>query len=61
MLAAVLEKADDPDPVRHAFERITDLLENLDIHINRMELSRRRIRLDRDAGNAIISMSIPSF
>lgn len=49
MLAAVLEKADDPDPVRHAFERITDLLENLDIHINRMELSRRRIRLDRDA------------
>ncbi len=49
MLAAVLEKADDPDPVRHAFERITDLLENLDIHINRMELNRRRIRLDRDA------------
>lgn len=48
MLAAVLEKADDPDPLKNAFGRITDLLENLDIHISRMELDRRCVTLDRD-------------
>ena len=48
MLATVLEKADDPDPLRNAFERITELLESLDIHINRMELNRKRLLLDRD-------------
>lgn len=48
-LAGVLEKADDPDPLRNAFGRITELLESLDIQINRMELNRKRMRLDRDA------------
>lgn len=47
-LAAVLEKMDDPDPLKTAFERITELLESLDIHICRMELDRRRKRLERD-------------
>ena len=47
-LAAVLEKEDDPDPLITAFGRITDLLENLDIHISRMELDRRRKVLPRD-------------
>lgn len=47
-LAAVLEKMDDPDPLKTAFERITGLLENLDIHIVRMELDRRRKKLERD-------------
>ncbi len=49
MLAAMLEKMDDPDPLKHAFERITELLENLDIHISRMELNRRQLQFDSDA------------
>ncbi len=48
MLATVLEKADDPDPLGNAFGRITELLESLDIQINRMELNRRRMMLGRD-------------
>ena len=48
LLASVLEKADDPDPMKNAFARITALLENLDIHICRMELHRKRMRLERD-------------
>ncbi len=47
-LAAVLEKTDDPDPVKTAFGRITELLESLDIHISRMEMNRRRVLLDKD-------------
>lgn len=48
-LAAVLEKMDDPDPLKTAFDRITELLANLDIHIIRMELDRRRKMLERDS------------
>ena len=47
-LAAVLLKQGDPEPLKTAFTRITDLLESLDIHINRMELDRRRKVLPRD-------------
>lgn len=47
-LAAVLEKMNDPDPLKTAFTKITELLESLDIHIVRMELDRRRKRLERD-------------
>lgn len=38
----------DPDPLKTAFTKITELLESLDIHIVRMELDRRRKRLERD-------------
>ena len=36
------------DPLKTAFTKITELLESLDIHIVRMELDRRRKRLERD-------------
>lgn len=47
-LAAVLENAHEPEPLKSAFEQITSLLENLDIHISRMAMDRTRVMLEHD-------------
>ncbi|MGN0918178.1 MAG: ATP/GTP-binding protein, partial [Oxalobacter sp.] len=47
-LAAVLENAHEPEPLKSAFEQITSLLENLDIHISRMAMARTRVMLEHD-------------
>ncbi len=47
-LASVMAKANEPEPLKSAFEQITQLLESLDIHISRMAMDRTRVMLDHD-------------
>ncbi len=59
-LAAVMAAANEPDPLKSAFEQITSLLESLDIHINRMEIDRKRVTLDHDRVHAQEYLDAPA-
>ncbi len=59
-LAEVLANAHEPEPLKSAFDQITSLLENLDIHICRMAMDRTRVMLEHDKNHTQEYLDAPA-